>query len=218
MNTVQDSTPDRQVHTGDGVAWLRGTLLSARHAVVTSLPDFCELPSLDLAQWRAWFSETAQLVCERIAPEAVAIFYQTDIKHEGRWIDKSALVHEAAASTGAHLLWHKIVCRVAPGATTFGRPAYAHLQCFSRALRIDPGRSTPDVLPIAGEMTWPRAMPREACDASCRFLLRETGCRVVVDPFCGMGTMLAVANAHGLSAIGVELSRKRARKARALSL
>ena len=46
----------------------------------------------------------------------------------------------------------------------------------------------------------------------------QTQCRVVVDPFCGMGTMLAVANAHGLDAIGVELSQKRARRARNLTL
>jgi hypothetical protein len=35
----------------------------------------------------------------------------------------------------------------------------------------------------------------------------------VVDPFCGVGTMLAVANGHGLDAIGVELSRRRAARA-----
>jgi tRNA G10 N-methylase Trm11 len=40
---------------------------------------------------------------------------------------------------------------------------------------------------------------------------------VVVDPFCGHGTILAVANEHGLDAVGVELSAKRARKARRLT-
>jgi hypothetical protein len=33
-----------------------------------------------------------------------------------------------------------------------------------------------------------------------------------------MGTMLAVANANGLDAIGVEISRKRAENARSLAL
>jgi tRNA G10 N-methylase Trm11 len=36
----------------------------------------------------------------------------------------------------------------------------------------------------------------------------------VVDPFCGQGSALAAANAHGLDAIGVELSRRRAAAAR----
>jgi tRNA G10 N-methylase Trm11 len=39
-----------------------------------------------------------------------------------------------------------------------------------------------------------------------------------VDPFCGRGTILAVANHCGLDAVGVEISRKRARKARRLAL
>jgi hypothetical protein len=37
----------------------------------------------------------------------------------------------------------------------------------------------------------------------------------VVDPFCGRGTVLAVANAMGFDAIGVDLSAKRCRAARA---
>jgi tRNA G10 N-methylase Trm11 len=56
----------------------------------------------------------------------------------------------------------------------------------------------------------------EACEVAARFLLAHTRCRTVVDPFCGVGTMLAVANRHGLDAIGVELSAKRAARARSL--
>jgi tRNA G10 N-methylase Trm11 len=67
-------------------------------------------------------------------------------------------------------------------------------------------------------MTWARAMGREACDAVARFLLEQTTCRTVVDPFCGLGTMLAVANLHGLDAVGVERSTRRAERARALVL
>jgi hypothetical protein len=39
-----------------------------------------------------------------------------------------------------------------------------------------------------------------------------------VDPFCGKGTLLAVANAMGFDAIGVDRSPKRCRAARALVL
>ena len=58
----------------------------------------------------------------------------------------------------------------------------------------------------------------DACTATCRFLLEHTACRTVVDPFCGIGTMLAVANAHGLNAVGVEISPKRAARARTLEV
>jgi hypothetical protein len=198
------------------VAWLSARRLEPDHAVVTSLPDASELPALGLDGWRAWFERSAELACAAVADEAVAVFYQTDVKREGGWIDKGFLVQRAAERTGSRLLWHKVVCRVPPGTTTFGRPAWAHLLCFSRALRLEPRQSTPDVLPRAGAMTWPRAMPVEACVAVARFLVAHTACRTVVDPFCGLGTMLAVANVHGLDADGVERSPKRAERARRL--
>lgn len=211
-------TGQRQVHCGDGVAFLARGRLPAGHAVVTSLPDHSELPELGVEGWRRWFVEAAALACGAVEDEAVAVFYQTDVKHEGRWIDKAFLVQQGAGRAGAHLLWHKIVCRAPAGTTTFGRPAYAHLLCLSRALRLEPGRSSPDVLPRLGEMTWARAMGREACEAAAGFLLAHTRCRTVVDPFCGLGTMLAVANLRGLDAVGVERSPKRAERARRLTL
>jgi hypothetical protein len=210
--------PARVVHHEDGVAWLARSSLPADHAVVTSLPDGSELPHLDFEGWRSWFVDAAALACRAVADDAVSIFFQTDVKRDGAWIDKGHLVQCGAEKAGSRLLWHKIVCRAPPGITTFGRPAYAHLLCFSRALRLAPAQATPDVLPRLGRMTWARAMGLEACEAVCRFLLVHTACRTVVDPFCGIGTMLAVANAHGLSAIGVELSRRRAARARRLEV
>lgn len=208
----------REVICGDGVEYLRRGHFPADQAVVTSLPDASELPALGFEGWREWFIEAAALACAAVADEAVAIFFQTDVKRDGRWVDKAHLVLGGAERAGAHLLWHKVVCRAPPGITTFGRPAYAHLLCLSRGLRLPPGRSSPDVLPRLGEMTWARAMGREPCEAVARFLLAETRCRTVVDPFCGVGTMLAVANQHGLDAVGVELSPKRAERARRLVL
>ncbi|MCA9644912.1 MAG: SAM-dependent methyltransferase, partial [Myxococcales bacterium] len=149
---------------------------------------------------------------------AVSVFFQTDIKRDGAWVDKAYLVQRGAEAAGAALLWHKIVCRKPPGTTSFGRPAYAHLLCFSKALRISPGASSPDVLPSLGDMLWSRAMGVDACEFVCSFLLERTRCRTVVDPFCGQGTVLAVANRVGMDGIGVELSKKRVKRARNLRL
>ncbi len=211
-------TPSRIVHCTDGVAWLREATLTPAHAIITSLPDASELPALGFEGWRAWFSGAAAAACRALADEAVAIFFQTDVKRDGRWVDKAYLVQRGAEEAHSHLLWHKVVCRAPAGVATFGRPAYAHLLAFSRGLRLDVAKSTADVLPRLGEMTWARAMGVAACEAACRFLLAQTPCRVVVDPFCGVGTALAVANALGLDAVGVELSKKRAEKARALAV
>lgn len=212
------TAPARTVHHTDGVAWLAAQPLPASHALVTSLPDHSELPALGHDGWRSWFVATAALACRQVADHAVAIFFQTDVKHEGVWVDKAYLVAKGAEQAGSALLWHKLACRVPPGTTTFGRPAYAHLLCFSRALRLAPRHSSPDVLPRLGEMPWSKAMGADVCRAVAAFVVAHTACRTIVDPFCGMGTMLAVANAHGLDAIGVELSRKRAARARRLTL
>ena len=200
------------------MAWLRDARLGAEHAIVTSLPDASELPKLGFDGWREWFVDTAAVACRTVTDESVAIFFQTDVKREGTGVDKGFLCQLGAQKAGASLLWHKVVCRAPAGVTTFGRPAYAHLLCFSRGLRLTPAQSSPDVLPRLGQMTWARAMGLEACEATCRFLEAHTACRTVVDPFCGIGTMLAVANAHGLHAIGVELSMKRATRARTLAI
>lgn len=209
--------PSRTVEHGDGIAWLQRTPLDPDHAIVTSLPDASEVPELGDG-WAAWFSDVVALCCRQLADDAVAIFYQTDVKRDGRWVDKGYLVQRGAEAAGSFLLWHKVVCRVTPGFITMGRPAYAHLLAFSRNLRVSPGRSTADVLPSTGAMTWSRAMGVAACEQAARFLVADTACRTVVDPFCGQGTMLAVANAHGLDAIGVERVGRRVRKARSLQL
>jgi hypothetical protein len=206
---------ERTVLCADAIGWLVSQRLPADHAVLTSLPDVSEL-SLDLSAWQAWFVDTAALVVEATHPRSAAVFYQTDIKRDGVWIDKAYLVQRAAERAGAALLWHKIVCRAPAGVATFGRPAYAHMVCVSRELRADVARSTADVLPRLGEMTWARAMGREAAEACVDWLATQAGARVIVDPFCGVGTALAVANARGLGALGVERSPKRAARARLL--
>ena len=61
-------------------------------------------------------------------------------------------------------------------------------------------------------------MGTAACLLACRYILEETSTRTVVDPFCGWGTALAVANALGLAAVGVDRSARMCRRARALVL
>ena len=58
----------------------------------------------------------------------------------------------------------------------------------------------------------------EACRIACRYLRDETETKLVVDPFCGHGTVLAVANMLGLDALGVDLSARRCRAARKLEI
>jgi hypothetical protein len=206
----------RVVHCQDALKWLGTASTLEGCSLITSLPDFSEFPSRTLAQWKEWFVEAAALVLSRCPDNGVTIFYQTDIKEDGAWIDKGYLCQKAAEQTGHEMLWHKIVCRAPPGRTTFGRPAYSHMLCFSRGIRANLEKSTMDVLPEAGSVTWTRGMGVEACRAACQYVLANTDTRTIVDPFCGHGTVLAVANELGLTAVGVELSAKRARTAQEL--
>lgn len=51
-----------------------------------------------------------------------------------------------------------------------------------------------------------------------KFLRDVAKATCVVDPFCGHGTALAMGNALGMSAIGVEISRRRCKRAERLNL
>jgi hypothetical protein len=210
--------PTRVVHCADALAWLRDQPVLAGCSFFTSMPDATELPSLQQAAWPAWFEEAAALVLAKTPEDGAALFYQSDVKRNGVWVDKAYLVQKAAERAGASLLWHKVVCRRPPGTVTYGRAGYGHLLCFSRGLRQDLGRASADVLAAEGALTWVRAVGLEAARVACSWIAGHTPTRTVVDPFCGVGTALAVANALGLDALGVELNQKRARKARALVL
>ena len=202
----------RVVHQQDALEWLRGQRLRDC-SLVASLPDCGEFPTLTLSQWASWFQEAAELVLRSCPEDGVTFFYQTDVKHEGRWIDKSYLCQKAAESAGHALLFHKIVCRCPPGCQTTGKPGYGHLLCFAAQLRADPSEASVDVIPERGESTWVRGMGRNVCELIARFVLKHTRTRTIVNPFCGEGLLLAVANSLGLDAVGIERSRKRALRA-----
>jgi hypothetical protein len=128
------------------------------------------------------------------------------------------LVTQAARAAGAHVLFHKVICRVPAGTRTFGRPAFTHLLCFSRAGRVPDDTGIPDVVTDPGRQIWARAMGLRACAAAVGYVVKHDRADVVVDPFCGRGTVLAVACALGRAAVGVERSPKRCDQSRALQV
>ena len=198
--------------------WLRDHAPLVDASVVTSLPDASELPALDVNAWLTWFEDAAATTMNAVTDDGVAIFFQSDIRQAGLWIDKGQLVSQAARRAGMRLLFHKIVCRKPAGTLTFGRASYSHLLGFARTLRPSLRRVTPDVLPDAGLMPGTKSMGVAACLDACRFIQAETRTRTVVDPFCGYGTVLAVANGLGLDAVGVDLSSRMCRRARTLRI
>lgn len=207
----------RRIVRAEAMAWLEANPAEARTSVITSVADVSET-SLELDAWQAWSIEAMRRILRWIPEDGVAIFFQSDIRRAGVWIDKGYLVLRAVDLEGASLAWHKIVCRKPAGTQSLGRSTYSHMICASRQPRPLPRRPSADVLPDAGFMPWSKAMGVEACRAACTYLREETATQRVVDPFCGNGTVLAVANAMGLDAIGVDLSERRCRAARRLTV
>lgn len=209
----------RKVYCEDALLWLKNHTPEKGESFVASLPDISEFPKHNLEQWKDWFISTAALIFEKTHEDGVTLFYQSDIKFEGTWVDKGFLIMKAAELMQRELLFHKIICRTKPGIVTFGRPAYSHLIAFSKNLRIKEGHGgMADVVPDIGDKTWQRGMGLSACLGVAQFLAKETNTQTLVNPFCGEGSMLAAANARGLSAIGIERSPKRAEKAMLLTL
>ena len=212
-----DAAPHREVVHGDALVWLDAHVAPEGASVITSLPDVSEL-QLTLPIWRAWFVETARKIVRWVPEGGVSVFFQSDIRMSGALVDKGYLVLRAAEEEGATVLWHKIVCRRPPGSIALGRPSYSHMIGVVHGAFDPPRKPGPEVLADAGFMPWSRAMGVTACQVACRYLIENTRTRVVVDPYCGKGTALAVANAMGLDALGVELSAKRCRAARNLAV
>jgi len=207
----------REVFCADAIPWMQARGVIAGACAVTSLPDVSEV-GLALPVWRDWFLGAVRLVVAAVPDESAALFFQSDIKRDGVWIDKGALVIRAAEDAGARVLFHKVVCRRPPGMLTLGRPGYTHLIAVSRAMRCPDVLPIPDIITDAGRQPWVRAMGVRAAAHAVRFARDQVSARTVFDPFCGVGTVLAVANTLGLEALGVEKAKKRCEQARALTV
>lgn len=210
-------TPRREIVCADAIAWMqaRGRIDGA--CAVTSLPDVSEIGK-SLPVWREWFLHAVRLVVNSVPGDSAALFFQSDIKRDGIWIDKGAMVIRAAEDAGASVLFHKIVCRRPPGMLTQGRPGFTHLIAVSRAMKCPDTLPIPDVITDAGRSLWVRAMGVRAAAHAVRFARDHVGAQLIFDPFCGVGTIPAVANALGLDALGVELAKKRCEQSREQSV
>lgn len=208
---------NRIVHCTDALNWLANHTPTRGQALVASLPDISEFPLFTLEEWKLWFIKAAQLTMNACHPDGVTLFFQSDIKQDGLWINKGYLIQKAAEQIGHELLFHKIICRASAGTVTFGRPSYSHLLAFSKNLRLlDKNLASADVVPSNGEKTWARGMGLNTGLMIAKFAQTHAHTDTIVNPFCGEGSMLACANFLGMGAIGIERSAKRAKRAQTL--
>jgi hypothetical protein len=227
--------PSRSVICGDALEWLTNLADgSLPGSVFTSLPDISELPHLlggltvyeRARRYKLWFSNALDLIFRKLAEGQYAVFLQSDCRvQEGsdivEWIDKGHLCASAADRGGAVSMWHKLVLISGANKRSGGRPAYSHLICFRKGAPTAAYQSgaffIPDVFD-RGHMLWPKGIGLNSCLAGISFLRTMKNVTNVTDPFCGVGTVLTMANVLGLDSIGVEISAKRCTKARMLNI
>lgn len=164
-----------------------------------------------------FFRRAATLCLRAVKPTGYVIFLQTDRKYKG-WIDKSAVLSEEAAKQEMRMIWHKIALRTEVGKADLYRPTYSHMVCYSTAGKI--GVPTANVV-HRGPVTYPNAFGVDAVRHVLTFVQRTWSSRrgpVIVDPFVGSGTVVAVANALGMNAIGIDLDANQCKLARTSSI
>ncbi|CAE7887213.1 BRCC3 [Symbiodinium microadriaticum] len=224
--------PTRRVLQRDALEWMQELGTSGfpeNSCVFTSLPDWSEIKkgqNLPLNMYVAWFRRALRLLFRACKKETIVVFYQTDICSSGQWLDKAAMICQEADMAGAALLWHKI--SFDPEAVDMPRRGnnadYSHLLCFLissgapdprwEATGRDEGRavlsgkcSIPDLVP-RGRKVYAQGMGANVVTTVLSWIRKvKPTTETIVDPFCGRGTVLAVANQLGLSALGVDVDQ-----------
>ena len=212
--------------------WLQGIDdNSLPGSVFTSLPDISELPLLfrgtideKCEKYKAWFMDVAELIMNKLAVGEYAIFLQSDVRVQGlhgihtQWLDKSYLCSAAAEKANCTMMWHKLVSCSNMEKRSISRPTYSHLLCYGKSCSYPSGAfATPDIFD-RGDMVWVKGVGFDCCLMGIAFLKEVANTSCIIDPFCGHGTVLAMANTLGIDSIGVEISLRRCKKSMSLRL
>ena len=200
----------REIICGDAFDWLE----SGEECSIVTSPPLAHEMGWEMDAWRAFYRKALAACFGSLGEGCPAVIYSTDQKHQGRWLSSFGLMLEVAQEEGIGLLWHKVVLRREPGRVDIHRPGFSHLAAFGwDAAR--PGKATPDCI-RRGAAAYPNGMGLIPARLACEFAGRPG--LPLVDPFCGMGTVPAVAEALGFEAIGIDIDPAQCEAARKLIL
>ena len=227
---LQSKHKPREVLCIDAVDWILGSDAPLAGSIFTGIPDIKDIPLFNnmknstalqrTEDYLSWSTALLDALFRRLAIGQVAIFNVTDAKVMTAsgdivcWVDKSHLCSLSASKHQCNLLWHKIAINSdhQDNCSPY-RPSYTHLLCYGKQMEYKLSQfRTPDVFD-RGAMSWAKAIGLDACIMGVAFLRNVVGTPVVIDPFCGHGTILAVANYFGLPSLGIEICVRRARQA-----
>lgn len=206
----------REIICQDALKWLAKQDDSTLDSVITGICDMDEVKSFkdDLENYLVFFDRVSDLIMKKVSDMGYCIFIQTDRKYQGQWIDKSTILNNIAKKNGLKLKWHKIILLRGVGSTDLHRPCYSHMLCYSKSGK--PGAATPDVIE-GGKRIYKNGTCINAAVSAVSFIKKCKGDKcVIVDPFVGQGTIPAVCNSMGLSAIGIDIDEGQCAIARSM--
>jgi hypothetical protein len=170
-------------------------------AIITSLPDMDEI-GLPKRDWIEWIQDTSLNLIQCLDDKGVIFFYQTNRKHNGQVIDKMNLISKVFYENDYKLVCSKIVLKQEPNTINLFRPTFTNLFAFSK--KLTSGKATPDVI-HAGKMLYKNAMGFEACKLAIDYIKTKVATETILDPFCGMGSVLKISKDNGFNAIGIDI-------------
>ena len=183
------------------------------HHVFTSVPDISETEYKNLRDYTEFFEKMVARCLEKCKDEGYVIFYQTDSKVNGYWLNKAFMIYDVARISEVKLIFHKIVLRKEVGKTDRSSPTYSHLLCFSRKSKHGSKKHTfPDVLPVSKSINR-HSTPEVVCNSVMNFIEANQPDdipkhkHIIFDPFCGEGAILCEAKKRGYSIFGMEIDK-----------
>jgi len=190
----------KEIITADANIWLQSQ--KNIKVIITSIPDMDEI-NLSLSEYKQWVKTTAYNLMGSLDDDGIIFFYQTNRIYNGTIIDKKCMLTGIFMENGFNLILSKIVLRQKPETTNIFRPTYTNLFAFSKRGKLT--KRTPDVFPI-GQMLYKNAMGMNACQLCIDYVKDITD--MIIDPFCGQGSVLKVAWDNGFNVIGVDIDPK----------
>jgi hypothetical protein len=204
---MNNKKPTREVFNKNALHWLQYN--EDIEVIITSLPDMSEL-NATIGGWKDFTKEACERLIDSLSKDGIIFFYQTDRKLNGTTIDKKSFISRIFHDHGFNTVLSKIVLKQKPETINLFRPTFTNLFAFSKVQKG--GKATADVI-YAGEMIYKNAMGLNACKICIDYVKNKGGNPTIVDPFCGQGSVLKMANDNGFNAIGVDIDEVQTKKA-----
>ena len=163
--------------------------------------------------WIHWLKMSCLAIAGMMDEKSIVFFYQTNRKFEGSIIDKKNIITNEFLAMGFNLIHSKIVLKQEPETINLFRPTFTNFFSFSKSL--GPGKPSPDVI-RCGEMIYKNAMGYNACRFAVEYVKEKKVSDTILDPFCGRGSVLKIANDLGMKSMGIDIDIKQVEHAKNL--